>query len=468
MTDHQVAELCHLTVRGPARTIDLAVPADVPVADLLPTLLRYAGEGTEVEESGLDHGGWVLQRLGERPLDEEGTLKSLDLKDGEVLHLRPHDAALPEVRLDDLVDGIANVTRDRLHGWTPEAGRRLLLALAVAALALGLGVLAWPGGSPAVRATAAGATGLLLLAGAASAARAVGDRAAGAALGFMAGPFLALAGFLVPGGDLGGPQGQEVFGSRLLAAGAAGAGGAVLALAVAAVAAPLFLGTALVWVCGALAGAAIGVFGLSVDGTAAALAALVVLVGGFVPALAFRLAGMRMPALPGSAQQLQEGIEPYRGRDVATRTELASGWMTALYGATGAVCAGCLAALSLRPNLPEALTTGVLSLLLLLHGRGMVNVPQRMALVLPGALGAGLLVVTAAGTVGADQRPLLVAGLLALSAVLAIASWTVPGRRMLPYWGRAAELLHSGLAVAVLPLTLWTLGVFGALRAISG
>ncbi|KUN29794.1 type VII secretion integral membrane protein EccD [Streptomyces antibioticus] len=474
MTDHQVAELCHLTVRGPARTIDLAVPADVPVADLLPTLLRYAGEGSgeapggDVEERGLDHGGWVLQRLGERPLDEEGTLKSLDLKDGEVLHLRPHDAALPEVRLDDLVDGIANVTRDRLHAWTPEAGRRLLLGLAVATLVVGLGVLAWPGGSAAVRAAAAGASGLLLLAGAASAARAVGDRAAGAALGYMAGPFLALAAFLVPGGDLSGPQAQEVLGSRLLAAGAAGAGGAVLALAVTAVSAPLFLATALVAVFAALAGAAIGVFGLSVDGTAAAVAALVVLLGGFVPALSFRLAGMRMPALPGSAQQLQEGIEPYEGRDVATRTELASGWMTALYGASGAVGAGCLVALALRPSLPEALTAGVLSLLLLLHGRGMVNVRQRLALVLPGALGAALLAGTAAHAAGPDGRPLLLAGLLALAAVLAIASWTVPGRRMLPYWGRAAELLHSGLAIAVLPLTLWVLGVFGTLRAISG
>ncbi|MFG2945818.1 type VII secretion integral membrane protein EccD [Streptomyces adustus] len=468
MTDHQVAELCHLTVRGPARTIDLAVPADVPVADLLPTLLRYAGEAGEAEESGLDHGGWVLQRLGERPLDEEGTLKSLDLKDGEVLHLRPHDAALPEVRLDDLVDGIANVTRDRLHRWTPEAGRRLLLGLAVTALVLALGVLAWPGGQAGTRAAAAGAAGLLLLAGAASAARAVGDRAAGAALGFMAGPFLALAGFLVPGGDLGGPQAQEVFGSRLLAAGAAGAGGAVLALAVAAVAAPLFLAAALVWVFAALAGAAIGLFGLPVDGTAAAVAALVVLLGGFVPALSFRLAGMRMPALPGSAQQLQEGIEPYEGRDVATRTELASGWMTALYGASGAVGASCLTALAARPSLPEALSAGVLSLLLLLHGRGMVNVWQRLTLVLPGTLGAALLIVTAAGAAGPDRAPLLPAALLALAAVLAVASWTVPGRRMLPYWGRAAELLHSALAVSVLPLTLWVLGVFGALRAING
>lgn len=43
MTDTSVTGLCHLTVRAPARTIDLAVPSDVPVADLLPTVLRYAG-----------------------------------------------------------------------------------------------------------------------------------------------------------------------------------------------------------------------------------------------------------------------------------------------------------------------------------------------------------------------------------------------------------------------------------------
>ncbi|MCZ9340572.1 EsaB/YukD family protein, partial [Streptomyces sp. TRM76130] len=109
-------DLCHLTVRAPRRTIDLAVPSDVPVADLLPTVLRYAGEG--VEETGLDHDGWILQRLGGRPLDEEATLASLGLTDGEALHLRPRTEALPEVRLDDLVDGIASVTRDRLHDWS--------------------------------------------------------------------------------------------------------------------------------------------------------------------------------------------------------------------------------------------------------------------------------------------------------------------------------------------------------------
>lgn len=466
MTDSSVAGLCRLTVRAPARTIDLAVPADVPVADLLPTVLRYAGE--ELEESGLEHDGWVLQRLGGAPLDEESTLEALDLKDGEVVYLRPHTEALPEVRLDDLVDGIANVTRDRLHGWNPAAGRRLLLGMTVAALTLGLVLLAWPGGPASVRIGTAGAAGLLLLAGAASASRAVGDAAAGATLGFMAAPYLALAGWLIPGGEIAGPDAHQVLGARLLAAAAAGAGGAVLALALAAVRTPLFVASALVAVAGALAGGLMSVLDLSVDGAAAAVAALSVLLGGFVPSLSFKLAGMRMPALPTNAQQLQEGIEPYNGRDVATRTELASGWMTGLYAATGVLCAGCLVPLTRNPNLPETLTAVILALLLLLHGRGMVNVWQRLALVLPGSLGVALLALALATDTAPADRPLLVVGLLALATVLAVASWTVPGRRMLPYWGRAAELLHSLLAMSLLPLTLWVLGVFATLRSITG
>jgi type VII secretion integral membrane protein EccD len=466
MTENSVAALCHLTVRAPAKTMDLAVPADVPVADLLPTVLRYSGE--ELEENGLDHGGWVLQRLGGSPLDDEGTLESLDLKDGEVLYLRPHSDALPEVRLDDLVDGIANHTRERLHGWSPEAGRRLLRGAVAVCVLTALGVLAWPGGPVVPRAVTAAVAGLLLLAGAASASRAVGDAATAATLGFLAVPCLALAGWLLPGGALSGPHSHDVLGARLLAAGATAAGGATLAVAAAAVYIPLFIATAVVAVATVSAGVLMSVVDVPVDGAGAAVAAVAVVLGGFVPALSFKLAGMRMPPLPTSAQQLQEGIEPYSGSDVATRTELAGSWMTALYGATGAVCAGCLAALVRLPGLPEVLTACTLSLLLLLHGRGMVNVWQRLALVVPGLWGAFLLAVGTAARLSPADRPVFVVGLLALAAALAVASWTVPGRRMLPHWGRAAELLQSLLAIALLPLTLWVLGVFGALRAING
>ena len=66
----------------------------------------------------------------------------------------------------------------------------------------------------------------------------------------------------------------------------------------------------------------------------------------------------------------------------------------------------------------------------------------------------------------ANRVPLAV-GVLAVGASLLIAGWVVPGRRLVPYWGRAAELLHTLVAVSLLPLVLWLLGVYGTLRAIG-
>lgn len=62
----------------------------------------------------------------------------------------------------------------------------------------------------------------------------------------------------------------------------------------------------------------------------------------------------------------------------------------------------------------------------------------------------------------------MLATLLVLAGVALVTSWTVPGRRILPHWGRAGDILHTCAAVALIPLALWVLGVYGALRAISG
>lgn len=468
MTDSAVAGLCRLTVRAPSVSIDLAVPADVPVADLLPTLLRYVGE--EAEEAGLDHAGWVLQRLGDTPLDEETTLARAGLADGEVLHLRPHTEALPEARLDDLVDGIADTAGRRLHTWHPGAARRFLVATVVATVTAALVLVLWPGvtGSHLSRAACAAVAGLLLLAGAGSASRAVGDRLSATALGLLVAPCLALTGWLLPGGDLTGPDAARVAGARLLAAGAAGAGGAVLALAATAVGAPALLATAVVSVAAAVCGALIGYTGLGLSAAAAVVATVVALAAGAVAPMAFKLAGMRMPALPNSAGQLQEGIEPYGGDEVAERTELAGRWVTALFATTGIVVAAALVVLAEHPDLPEVLTSVALSLLLLLHSRGLVHIGQRLALTAPGVWGLLLLARAWAVDSDSDGRVVVFAVLLAAAAALVIAAWTVPGRRMLPYWGRAAELVHTGLAVALLPLSLWVAGFFGWLRGLFG
>ncbi|MBD2827335.1 MULTISPECIES: type VII secretion integral membrane protein EccD [Streptomyces] len=466
MTDTQVAELCRLTVRAPARSIDLAVPADVPVADLLPAVLGYAGDN--LEEAGLDHGGWVLQRLGGEPLDEERTLDSYGLRDGDTLYLRPRAEALPEVHLDDLVDGIATTMRDHPFGWTPKVSRRVLLGIVVAVLIGGVLVIAWPGGSSLSRSVFATAAGLLLLAGAGAASRAVGDAGAGAALGFMVGPYLALAGWLLPGGELSGPHAYETLGARLLAASAALAGGAVLALAVVAAFAALFLSVAVVSLFAAVAAVLLLTTDLAPVHAAGILAVLAVILGAFVPSLAFRMSGMRMPPLPTNAQQLQEGIEPHPAAAVSARAVLADGWMTSLYGAVGVVGAACVVVLARERELAEIIMTVALCLLLVLHARGLGNIWQRMSLVVPGVLGLLLLVLVAAPAASPGNRLVTAAGLLAAAAAVAIAAWTVPGRRLVPYWGRAGEILHSALAIAVLPLALWVLGVYGALRAING
>ncbi|PVC90899.1 type VII secretion integral membrane protein EccD [Streptomyces sp. CS131] len=467
MTDSAVAETCRLTVRAPSVTIDLAVPADVPVADLLPTLLRYVGE--EAEEAGLDHAGWVLQRLGDAPLDEETTLARAGLADGAVLHLRPHTEALPEARLDDLVDGMAETVGRRLHTWHAGAARGLLVGAAVATVATALVMVFRPGvADSATRAACAAVAGMLLLAGAGSASRAIGDRLSATALGLLVAPCFALVGWVLPGGDLTGPDAARVVGARLLAAGAAAAGGAVLALAATAVGAPALLATAVVAVAAAVSGALMGYTSLDAAASVALVATVVVLAAGAVAPFAFKLAGMRMPALPSSAGQLQEGIDPYAGDEVAERTELAGRWVTALFAATGTVAAAALAVLAHHPDLPETLTALALALLLLLHSRGLVHIGQRLTLAVPGILGLLLLARAWAVDSDADGRVIVFAVLLASAAALVTASWIVPGRRVLPYWGRAAELAHTGFAVALLPFALWVAGLFGWLRGLFG
>ncbi|HET6290601.1 MAG TPA: EsaB/YukD family protein, partial [Amycolatopsis sp.] len=72
--------LCKLRVRAPATSFALAVPVDIPLIDLMPTILAHAGEG--LAEEGVDHDGWILQRLGDPPLDQESTVDVLQLRDG--------------------------------------------------------------------------------------------------------------------------------------------------------------------------------------------------------------------------------------------------------------------------------------------------------------------------------------------------------------------------------------------------
>ncbi|MGW4296307.1 type VII secretion integral membrane protein EccD, partial [Micromonospora chersina] len=127
--------LSRITIVAPRTRMDLALPSDVPLADLLPTLLRYAGE--DLADEGVRHGGWSLSRLGGQPLDGGRTAAQLGVRDGEVLYFNPRAAAAPEIVFDDVVDAVATATNQRAGAWQVGTTRSFSVLLAGAALAAG-------------------------------------------------------------------------------------------------------------------------------------------------------------------------------------------------------------------------------------------------------------------------------------------------------------------------------------------
>ncbi|NUR29038.1 MAG: type VII secretion integral membrane protein EccD, partial [Catenulispora sp.] len=189
-----LSAMARVTVVAPRMRLDVAVPADVPLAALIPTLLWHTGE--QVIEAGAAHGGWALQRLGEGPLDTSRTCTSLGILDGDVVYFRPRAAAAPELVFDDPVDGVGTVLRERGKRWSPEMTRRCALITGALLPQLGLLPLLNTGTSHVLPAVAAGVIALLLLLAAAALSRAAGDSVAGAFAGIAALPYAAAAGVL--------------------------------------------------------------------------------------------------------------------------------------------------------------------------------------------------------------------------------------------------------------------------------
>ncbi|NED57979.1 type VII secretion integral membrane protein EccD, partial [Micromonospora aurantiaca] len=127
--------LSRITIVAPRTRMDLALPSDVPLADLLPTLLRYAGE--DLADEGVRHGGWALSRLGGQPLDGGRTAAQLGVRDGEVLYFNPRAATAPEIVFDDVVDAVATSTTQRAGAWQVGTTRTFAVLLAASALAAG-------------------------------------------------------------------------------------------------------------------------------------------------------------------------------------------------------------------------------------------------------------------------------------------------------------------------------------------
>ncbi|MER7922924.1 type VII secretion integral membrane protein EccD [Streptomyces sp. NPDC096057] len=456
----RTAEVCRLTVEAPDGRADLAVPVTTPVSALLPVLLRHTAAGPDTQGTP-----WTLQRLGEDPLDPEATPESAGLRDGDVLHLRPAEAALPALHFDDVSDGVAHTVGSGPGRWRPELTRKLGLALACLALAALAAALLGAGPGP-LTAVTAGVIALVLAAACASAARMHAVPGAILVAGVGAFGFAALAGTTLREGPAGG-----------FAPGTTGilvATGCVVALAgglLALGALPLVVpGTVLLTAVAAAVGAGLAeTAGLHGFQAASVVAVGLFVLGHLAPRLALRTARLRVPQLPHDAEELQQDIEPEPGERVTGRVTVATACLDTIGISSALVWAVALWLLADREHgWTGWLLPLCLSLAVLLRARGTNGTLQRVPAVLAGAYGLGLVLIVRVAPTGPVGRASVLAALLAAALLLLVGAWRLPRARLLPVWGHLGDLLETVTAIALLPLLLQVLHAYAYFRGLAG
>ncbi|MFC6882875.1 MULTISPECIES: type VII secretion integral membrane protein EccD [Actinomadura] len=456
-------DLCRVVIVAPHRRLDLSLPADIPLAHMLPTLLQVAGQN--LADAGLRHSGWVLQRLDEGPLDESQTLSALGIRDGELLFFRPDLAQLPEVTFDDVADVVATGINEHSDRWRPETTRRFGLLGAAAVLTAGAVGMALTGPPWGLLSIAAAVVATLLLVAGAVLSRALGDAGAGAVLGYSALPYAFLAGLLAPARPV-----------PLLSLGAPHLAAALAAVTLASVIAafaiteglPTFLGAAFTALLGVVATALVEGFDLDPQGTAAAASALCLALTALIPSLAFRLARLPLPPVPENAEELRSS-QTFDGPTLLRRTREADRFATGLVAAVALVSLGAqIALITTNGWLPTTMSLCI-SLVLLLRARVFLRRPQRLWMLGAGLTGLAALALHTATTATPASTVLtvLVPTLLTVTAMLVMAL-RLPTHKPSPFWGRAGDIVDLTLIIALFPLAMGLLNLYTWLRGLAG
>jgi type VII secretion integral membrane protein EccD len=452
--------LARVTVAAPRRRIDVALPDSALVIELLPHLLRHAGEeftGTEEQQAG-----WTLRRATGAELEASRNLAAQGIRDGELLHLVPREVDWPELAYDDVVEVVASGARRVGRSWGNQATRRCGLAVTSALLAFGLVILQLSGPPWLLPGLVALGFAVVLAIAGMVVSRAGGDATAGAVLAGT-GLLYALVGSLlvtVPGGvalsRLGAPH-------VLLGSAALTVFGVFGMTGVAAVQ-RIFIAGVTVGISGMLA-ALLCYAGAPPAGAAAVVVTLAIgLLPGY-PLIASSLGKLPIPELPDRPEKiLEDRPAPAKAgvfAAVARSTELLSGMLlaAAIAGAVGALV------LVLRGGLAGALLSLAVAAALLLRGRLFVLPRQRVPLLTSGVVVLALLTWELAVLIPQAQARILVAVWVAVAAVLVLAAGLSYSKRSpSPYLGRLADIFDVLAIMALVPLAAGVLGVYHAIQ----
>ncbi len=440
-----------VVVIAPRTRVDLALPIDVPVVDLLPLLLDLVGERRD--DGGGQHGGWKLARVGGDELPSDRTLRSLEILDGTALHLTPRESARSAPIYDDVVDAIAATVRRRMSARSSNP------AVGAAAAAAGLAVSAVTllyRGHDTVNTYLAVATALVALGLGAAIARGPGERVIAATVAAGGLPFAFIAGLDIVPGTLGR--------SGVLLGFALGLAYSIIAVSTLGTGTVVFTATTVICLFGAgtaLVSTAFHVVPVhAVAGTCAVGVAAIALLPWFV----VRLARLPLPFIPTSASELRANSDDLDVADISLRARLADEYLNGTLIGCAATIVFSSAVVALHASVMSILLGAVCVVALTLRTRSMVGLVPRAAILAIAVGGTSLAAIVAVLQNVHRATPGLFAAGLVIALFALLVSVAVPRMRLAPGTIRAVDFLESVAVIAILPLAVGVMNLYSTMR----
>ncbi|MFV0133305.1 type VII secretion integral membrane protein EccD [Streptomyces sp. HMX87] len=475
---------CRVTIVAPDSRIDVALPDDVPVADLYPEILRLsrqtAAEGAPV--------GYHLVRRDGTVLDSSRSFAAQRILDGELLTLRPFSESLPPAVFDDVSEAVASaVTRDRSL-WRGDLTRAAGLIGGGVLPAL-LAFVAWNADPRhdmhSLPGILAGIAGVVLVVLGCVRARVYDDRGAAIALGLGALPNVGVAG----SGLLSLSEGQGIGKLQFLLACAA----VLVASVILTLCSPRGDGQFVAFTTASGLALLITFLALLLHWTPAEVAALCapVAIGAlaFLPGMSMRFA--RLPIgfeAPNTAPRSAYGNdpepqEPVDAERIEAQARRGHELLVGLVGGCSLLAVGSALVLSFSDGLWAqllALATGIALLMRAQLFRYTAQVATVLAAGLGSlvALGLGLALNppnaavrdALAGDRGdLDIRTIWLVAAIAVAAALITSIGLMASRSGLtPFWGRFLEIAEGFVLLTLVPLALAVFDVYASVRSMTG
>ncbi|WP_063814588.1 type VII secretion integral membrane protein EccD [Nocardia fusca] len=481
----QEPELARISVIGGNTQVDVGLPAAVPIAGFIGELVALIESRSPKLPDSEDDAGplsaqrWTLARLGREAIAPSRTLNEAEVYDGELLVLRSVSAKEAPALFDDVIDAVSRLTAEEFTGWSGASARWMGLvtsALTVLTI-LAVLVVSRGAGDPLAPGLALLGSGLAALVAAGITARRYRDELTASWLsadGLML--LFGGAALLVPGA-LGSPH--LLLGSSVLLV------ASILGYRLTGVGATLFSCAAASAVFALVTAVIYLIWHPGLPKVAGGLLVAGIMILSMVPRLAALLARLPIPPVPTAGATIDpadheprptiEGIGAIgatalpSAAGLGERARAANRFQTGLIGActASAVIGAFGVADPLGAYRWQGVTLAVITAIILaLRGRSFADITQAATLI-GGACVTFVSLVVGLSFGNGDLVLACAATLLAFT--LGVIGFGVigPHIEVTPVVRRAIELFEYALIMAVIPLVLWVMGIYGTARNLS-